>query len=77
MHYRVVQLDFTPEIEVLYMLFERYLSIFSMTSIKLHIEYFNFRCKILLDLLVLIARNFLVILTSRLHEKPKLCVIHN
>ena len=41
---RVVELNFTPEIEVFYMLFDRSLSIFSMTSLKQHIEYFNFRC---------------------------------
>ena len=34
--YRVVQLNFTPEIEVFYMLFERSLSIFNMTSLKQH-----------------------------------------
>ena len=48
--YRVVQLNFTPEIEVFYMMFERPLSIFSMTSLKQHIEYSHFRCKILFDL---------------------------
>ena len=32
--YRVVQLKFTQEIEVSYMMFERYLSIFSMASLK-------------------------------------------
>ena len=48
--YRVVQLTFTPEIKVFHMLFEISLSIFSMTSLKQHIEYFNFRCKIKLDL---------------------------
>ena len=42
--YRVVQLNFTPETEVPYMLFDRSLSIFSMTSLKQHSEYFNFRC---------------------------------
>ena len=35
--YRVVQLKFTPEIEVSYMMFESYLSIFSMASLKQHI----------------------------------------
>ena len=50
--YRVVQLNFTTEVEVIYMLFNRSLSIFSMTSLNLHIEYFNFRCKIQLDLSV-------------------------
>ena len=36
--YRVVQLNFTPEIEVFYMLFEICLSIFSMNSLKEHIQ---------------------------------------
>ena len=31
---RVVQLNFTPDIEVFYMLLERYNSILSMTSLK-------------------------------------------
>ena len=48
--FRVVQPNFTPEIEVFYMLFERYLSIFSMTSLKQHVGYFHFRYKIQLDL---------------------------
>ena len=40
--YRVVQLNFTPEIEAFYMLLDyRYLSIFSMTSLKQHMEYIN------------------------------------
>ena len=47
---RVVQLNLTPEMEVFYMLFERCLSIFSMASLKQHIEYFHSRCKIQLDL---------------------------
>ena len=38
-----------PRIEVFYMLFERYLSIFRMTSNKQLIEYCHFRCKIQLD----------------------------
>ena len=42
--YREVQLNLTPKIEVLNMLFDRYLSIFSMTSFKQHVEYFNFLC---------------------------------
>ena len=46
----VVQLNFTPEIEVFYMLFYRYLSTFSMTSLKQNIEYFHSRCKIKLSL---------------------------
>ena len=32
--YRVVQLNFTPEMEVWYVLFERYLSMFCMPSLK-------------------------------------------
>ena len=47
--YRVVQLNFTLEIEVLCMLFDRALSIFTMISIENHIKYFNFRSKIQLD----------------------------
>ena len=35
--YRVVQMNFTADIEVFYMLFERYLYIFSMKSLKQHI----------------------------------------
>ena len=42
--YRVVKLNLTPEIEILYMLFDRSLSIFSMTLLKQHMEYFYFRC---------------------------------
>ena len=38
-----VQLNLNLEIEVFYMLFDRYLSIFVMTSIKQHMKYFNFR----------------------------------
>ena len=48
--YRVVQLNATPETEVFDMLFDRSLSIFSMTFLKQHMEYFNFRCKIQFDL---------------------------
>ena len=48
--YGVGQLNVTPEIEVLYMLFDRSLSIFSMTYLKQHTEYFHFLCKIQLDL---------------------------
>ena len=47
--YRVVQLNFTPEIEVFYMLFEGSLSILGMTSNKQHMEYLNLQCKIQLD----------------------------
>ena len=35
---KVVQLNFTQDIEVFYMQFERYLSIFSMTSLEQHIH---------------------------------------
>ena len=38
--------EFTPEIEVFYMLFYRSHSIFSITSLKHHKEYFHFRHKI-------------------------------
>ena len=48
--YRVVYLNFTPEIEVFHMLFERYLTIFSTTSLKQHTEYLQFHCKFQLDL---------------------------
>ena len=48
--YRVVQLNFTPEMEVFYMLLERSLSTFSMLSLKQLMEYFYLRCKIQLDL---------------------------
>ena len=37
--YRVVQLNSTQEIEVLCMLFNKALSIFTMTSIKKHIKF--------------------------------------
>ena len=47
--YRVVQNNFTQEIEVFY---DRAFSIFSRTSVKKDIEYFNFWCKIQLDHLV-------------------------
>ena len=52
--YRVVQLNFTLEIEVLYMLFDRYHSICSMTCLRQHMEYFSFRCLIHLDLPVVL-----------------------
>ena len=52
---RVVQLNFSQENQVFYMKFERTVSIFRMTSVKLHIKYmyFHFRCKIQLDIPVL------------------------
>ena len=40
----MVQLNFTQEIEVFYMLFNRSLSIFIISYLKHHIEYMNFRC---------------------------------
>ena len=46
--YSVVQLNFTPEIEVFFILFERCLSIFSMTTLNQR-AYFNFRGKIQLE----------------------------
>ena len=45
MVYRKVQLDFTPEIKVFVMLFERCHSKNSVKSIKQHIKYFNLRSK--------------------------------
>ena len=45
----VVQLDFTPDIEVLCIMFQRYLYIFTAISTTQHVEYFNFRCRIQLD----------------------------
>ena len=40
--YRVVQINLTPEFEVFYMLFDRFLSCtFSMTSLKHHMEYIH------------------------------------
>ena len=38
--------EFNSEIEVFYMLFDRYLSNFSMASVKQNIDHFNIRCKI-------------------------------
>ena len=52
--YRVVQQGFTPVIEVFYMVFDRSLSISIMTDLKQQIKYFHFRCKIQLDLPVII-----------------------
>ena len=42
--------NFTPEVEVFYMLYERSLSFFRMTSLKQHMGYFNFLCKMQSDL---------------------------
>ena len=48
--YREAQLNFTPEIKVLYMLFDRCHTKNRKRSFKQHIKYLNFRCKIQLDL---------------------------
>ena len=48
-HYRVVQLDLIPAIEVFHMLFERCHTKNRKRSVKQHIKYFNFRSKVLLD----------------------------
>ena len=42
--YRVVQLNLAPEMKVFYMLFDRSLSVLSMTPVKQHMEYFNLQC---------------------------------
>ena len=47
--YSVVQLDYTPEIEVLYMLFEGCYTKYRKISLKYHIKYLNFRSKIQLN----------------------------
>ena len=58
----MVQLNFIPEIEVFYVLFDRSLSIFSMTSLKQHMKYFNVQCYyIKLDLPVLNSTVYLKI----------------
>ena len=46
------------------MLFEKYQSILNMKSLKRHIEYLHFRCKILLDLPVSSI--------NRVHQNPSL-----
>ena len=43
-------MNFTQEMEVFYMLFERSLSISSRTSVKQYTEYFHIGCKIKKDL---------------------------
>ena len=48
-HYREVQLDFTPEMEVFYVLFERCHTKNGKRYLKQHLKYFNFRSKIQLD----------------------------
>ena len=47
--YKEVQMDFTPEMEILYILFERCPTKNRKTSLKQHIKYFNLRNKIQLD----------------------------
>ena len=56
--YRVVQLNFTQEIEVFYVLFNRSLPIFNTTYLKQQMEYFNFRWYIQLDLPVQLDYEF-------------------
>ena len=51
--YREVKLDFTPEMEVLYVLFERCHNKNRKISLKQHTTYFNFRSKIQLTLMFL------------------------
>ena len=53
--YRVVQLNFTPGMEVFYVRFDRSLSFLSMKSLKQQMDYFNFRCYIQLDIPVLFS----------------------
>ena len=48
-HYRVVQLDFTQEIKISHMLFDRYHCKHRGSSVKQHMKYYNFLCKIQLD----------------------------
>ena len=47
--YREVQLDLTPDMAVLYMLFERCHTKNRKIALKHHIRYFNFRSKFQLD----------------------------
>ena len=69
---RVVQLNFTPEIEVFFMPFEISISIFRMTSLKQHIAYLNSRCKIQLDLpLLTTTKKMLQVLTWRTGQAKK------
>ena len=49
---------------VFYMLFYRFYSTDSVTSLKQHIEYFNFRCSIQLDLPILGRTHFLSLFRS-------------
>ena len=46
----MVQQNFTLQLQILYVLLDRSLSIFSMTSHKQHMEYFSFGCYNQLDL---------------------------
>ena len=62
---RVVQLDFTPEIKVLCVLFHRSLPILTKTPLKHVIKYFSFRCNIQLDLPVQLGKTFQKVLLSR------------
>ena len=61
------------------MLFDRFISIFTMTSLKQHIEYFRFRCKLQLDLPVdmwlPIKANFLVEICQQLYFMCMLYVL--
>ena len=57
--YSEAQLDFTLEIEVFHMMFERCDTKNRKRSIKEHIKYFNFRCYIQLDLPVELPLLFL------------------
>ena len=66
--YREVQLDFTPEIEALFMLFERCHTKDRKRSLKQHIRYFNFRNKTHLDHPVFFPPGNAIRLT--LHEMP-------
>ena len=47
--YRMFQLDFTQEMEVFYMMFQRYNTKNRKISLKQRIQYFNFRSKIQLN----------------------------
>ena len=44
--YRMIQLDFTLEIGAFCILLDITLSIFTILSLKRHMECFNFRCRI-------------------------------
>ena len=70
--YRMVQLNFTPEIEVFYRLFERSLSILSITSLKQLMEYFNFRSIIQFDHPVFLPRWNWVISSVKLFPQGRI-----